>query len=130
MDSGEKNRVLIDSLLAMRSSLTSSYEMKTNVKEEGLLLQGLTKGAPEYLVFADYRHNDGRRRLLDAVETIDSAVKTLPQMEYRNASVVYLNTLRSVAKMSRMANVLECTCPETRTIEKEREEGIAALKAA
>jgi hypothetical protein len=130
MDSGEKNRVLIDSLLAMRSSLMSSYEMKTNVREEGLLLRGLTKEAPEYLVFADYRHNEGRRRLLDAVETIDSAVKTLPEMEYRNASVLYLTTLRSVAKITRMANVLECTCPEAKTIEKDRAEGIAALKAA
>ncbi len=129
MQQGEKNQVLIESLLAMKNSLLSSYEMKTTVKEEGLLLRGLTKEGPDYIVFSDYRRNDGRRRILDAIEIIDSAISTLEKMDYRNASRIYLNTLKSVATITKMANVLECHCLDGNHKEKE-EEGTIALKIA
>ncbi len=129
MQQGEKNQVLVDSLLAMKNSLLSSYEMKTTVKEEGLLLRGLTKEGPEYIVFSDYRRNDGRRRILDAIEMIDNAIYKLENMDYRNASKVYLDTLKSVAIITKMANVLECHCLDGNFKEKE-EEGPVTLRVA
>lgn len=129
MQQGEKNQVLVDSLLAMKNSLLSSYEMKTTVKEEGLLLRGLTKEGPDYIVFSDYRRNDGRRRILDAIEMIDTAISKLEDMDYRDASRIYLNTLKSVAIITKMANVLECHCLDGNFEEKE-EEGTIALKIA
>lgn len=125
MQQGENNHILIESLLAMKNSLLSSYEMKTTVKEEGLLLRGLTKEGPEYIVFSDYRRNDGRRRILDAIEMIDNAVRKLKKMDYRNASRIYLETLKSVATITKMANVLECHCLDGNFQEKEEEGKIA-----
>ncbi len=129
MQRQEKKQVLVDSLLAMRNSLLNSYEMRTTVKEEGLLLKGLTQAEYDYIVFSDYRRNDGRRRIFDAIEIIDESIEELNRAEYPSATRVYLDALKSVAKMTRMANVLECQCIEGNFKEK-RNEGTMAPKLA
>lgn len=103
----ENNKVLVESLIAMRNSLLSSYEMRTTVTEESLLIRALRDREEDYIVFSDYRRNDGRRRIEDALEIIDSAVTEIGYTDTKQASRVYLNTLKSVARLSKMASVLE-----------------------
>ncbi len=119
------NKVLVESLTAMRNSLLSSYEMRTNVTEEGLLIRALRNHDTDYVVFSDYRRNTGRRRIEDALEIIDVAVQELETTEPKQASRIYLSTLKSVAKLSKMASVLEYSVLPAE--EKEKKEGMLAL---
>ncbi|MDF1541168.1 MAG: hypothetical protein P1Q69_19880 [Candidatus Thorarchaeota archaeon] len=119
------NKVLVESLTAMRNSLLSSYEMRTNVTEEGILIRALRNPDTDYVVFSDYRRNTGKRRIDDALEIIDTALQELEVTDPKQASRVYLNTLKSVAKISKMASVLEYSrLPEK---EKEKKEGLLTL---
>jgi len=124
MQKVENNKVLVQSLIAMRNSLLSSYEMKTHVKEEGLLIRALHNREADYIVFSDYRRNEGRRRIEDALEVIDSAVLEL-ESNCKQAPRIYLTTLKAVARLSKMATVLEYSILQER--QKEKIEGIVAL---
>lgn len=125
----DKNSVLVESLLAMRNSLVSSYEMKTTVTEENLLLKAIRNPVPDYIVFSGYRRNDGKKRIQDAVEIIDEAVHELEDSDCIEPSRIYLSTLKSVARTSKMATVLEYSAMSNKSKEKEAE-GKSALRAA
>ena len=130
MQQAEKNKILVESLIAMRNSLLSTYEMKTHVTEESLLLKAFRRPNSEYVVFSDYRRNDGKRRIQDAMEVIDSAVGEIEKTDSRQASRVYLQTLKAVARISKMASVLEFSIRRDDKFEKEKKEGMVALELA
>ena len=64
---------------------------------------------PEYIVFSDYRRNEGKRRLRDILELIDSALERIERCDIRDASMLYLETLDKVARFSNWAKILERT---------------------
>ncbi|MHA1882456.1 MAG: hypothetical protein ACTSUO_05370 [Candidatus Thorarchaeota archaeon] len=103
----DRKSVLKDSLIAMKNSLTSSYFMKTRVTEESGLLKAWADSELDYVVFSDYRRNEGNRRLKDIVEVIDTAVESLEDCTYQTASKLYLETLTTVAMYTKWACVLE-----------------------
>ena len=128
MQQAEKNKILVESLIAMRNSLLSTYKMKTNVTEESLLLQAFKRPSSEYVVFSDYRRNEGKRRIEDAMEVIDRAIGELEETDSRQASTMYLQTLKAVARISKMASVLEYSIQRDDKFEKEEVEGLVALE--
>ncbi|TFG28907.1 hypothetical protein EU527_16685 [Candidatus Thorarchaeota archaeon] len=99
--------VLIESLNAMRKNLESSYDLKTYVDEESRLLQGLGSKYPGYLVFSDYRRNEGKRRFNEITELIGTAVSEIECCDTKKAAIIYLETLKAVLLQSRWVNVLE-----------------------
>ncbi|MFX0108541.1 MAG: hypothetical protein ACFE7R_09675 [Candidatus Hodarchaeota archaeon] len=102
-----RREVWKDSLLAMRTSLISSYDMSTAVEEQRKFLGAWERGDLDIIVFADYRRNEGRRRLRDIMEVIDLALKRIDDVDAKRASKLYLDTLRTVALFSKWAKVLE-----------------------
>jgi hypothetical protein len=107
MVTSEKRDVWRQSLSAMKASLESSYEFKTIVHEEARLIEGLKDVNKDYVVFSSYRRNAGRRRLNDIKSLIDSALEKLGCCDSEEASLVYLETLKSVMMQTRWASVLE-----------------------
>ncbi|MHA2423886.1 MAG: hypothetical protein ACXAEF_03810 [Candidatus Thorarchaeota archaeon] len=92
------------------------------------MLKAFRRNDAEYVVFSDYRRNDGRKRIGDAIEIIDNAVTEMMVKDSREASRVYLKTLKSVARISKMASVLEYSKFRDDNSEKEENEGILTLK--
>ncbi|MHA1925522.1 MAG: hypothetical protein ACW974_06370, partial [Candidatus Thorarchaeota archaeon] len=80
-----RHEVWKDSLIAMKTSLASSYDMSTAVDEQKRFLNAWDKGDLEYKVFSDYRRNEGRRRLKDILEVIDSALSRLDECDTETA---------------------------------------------
>jgi hypothetical protein len=107
MNSPNKRDVWRKSLSAMKASLEKSYEFKTVVHEEKLLLEGLSDVNKDYVVFASYRRNAGRRRMDDIKNFIDSALEKIDCCDSDEASKIYLDTLKSVTMQTRWASVLE-----------------------
>jgi hypothetical protein len=95
------------SLEAMKNSLISSYELKTAIREEHLFEKAWKKEEPDYLIFSDYRRNEGKRRILDAAEIIDGALQQLDSCDQISASKLYLQTLNAVALLTKWAGILE-----------------------
>jgi len=104
--SGSKH-VLIESLNSMRENLESSYDLKTYVDEESRLLKGLGTKYLGYYVFSDYRRNEGKRRFNEITDLIGSAVSEIECCNKKNASVIYLQTLKAVLLQSRWVKILE-----------------------
>jgi hypothetical protein len=102
-----RREVWKDSLVAMKASLASSYDMSTAVDEQKRFLNAWEKADLEYMVFSDYRRNEGKRRLKDVMEVIDKALTRLDDCDTKTASRVYLDTLKTVALFSKWAKVLE-----------------------
>lgn len=98
-----------NSLVAMRTSLASSYDMSTAVEEQRRFLKAWEGQGLEYVVFSDYRRNEGKRRLRDVLELIDSAISKIDQCDIQGASKLYLETLDEVALFSNWAKILERT---------------------
>ena len=107
MSSISRREVWKDSLIAMKTSLASSYDMSTAVDEQRRFLNAWEKGDLEYMVFSDYRRNEGKRRLRDVMEVIENAIAKLDDCDTDTASRVYLDTLKTVALFSKWAKVLE-----------------------
>jgi hypothetical protein len=107
MNSMNRREVWKDSLVAMKASLASSYDMSTAVDEQKRFLNAWEKDDLEYMVFSDYRRNEGKRRLKDVMEVIDNALARLDDCDTKTASRVYLDTLKAVALFSKWAKVLE-----------------------
>ncbi len=107
MKSASRRGVWKDSLIAMKTSLASSYDMSTAVDEQKRFLNAWEKADLEYIIFSDYRRNEGKRRLRDIMEVIDSALARLDECDTETASKVYLDTLKTVALFSKWAKVLE-----------------------
>lgn len=113
--SGSKH-VLIESLNAMRRNLESSYEFKTYVDEESRLLQGLGGKYADYLVFSDYRRNDGKRRFDEITELIGTAVSDIKCCDSKKAAFIYLETLKAVLLQSRWVKILEVLADDGREV--------------
>lgn len=107
MVSSEKRDVWRESLSAMKASLVSSYEFKTIVQEEKQLIQGLQDLEKDYVVFSGYRRNDGRRRLNDIKSVIDTALEKIDCCDSKEASSIYLQTLKAITLQTRWASILE-----------------------
>jgi len=107
MVSSEKRDVWRESLSAMKSSLESTYEFKTVVHEETRLLEGLKDIKKDYVVFSSYRRNAGKRRMNDIKSLIDIALEKISCCDSKEASLIYLETLRSVMMQTRWASILE-----------------------
>ncbi|UCE09625.1 MAG: hypothetical protein JSW61_11715 [Candidatus Thorarchaeota archaeon] len=96
-----------DSLTAMRESLVSTYELGTAVLEQEQFMSAWNTELEDYVVFSDYRRNEGRRRLQDIMELIDHAMKKIDKSDPVTASAIYVETLREVAFLTKWAKVLE-----------------------
>ena len=107
MSSMRRREVWKDSLVAMKASLASSYDMSTAVDEQKRFLNAWEKEDLEYMVFSDYRRNEGKRRLKDVMDVIDKALARHDDCDTKTASKVYLDTLKTVALFSKWAKVLE-----------------------
>ncbi|MHA2386161.1 MAG: hypothetical protein ACXAEE_08125 [Candidatus Thorarchaeota archaeon] len=107
MSSMRRREVWKDSLVAMKASLASSYDMSTAVDEQKRFVNAWEKEDLEYMVFSDYRRDEGKRRLKDVMEVIDKALARLDDCDTKTASKVYLDTLKTVALFSKWAKVLE-----------------------
>ncbi|MHA1902555.1 MAG: hypothetical protein ACXADL_02290 [Candidatus Thorarchaeota archaeon] len=123
MDNSERKRVLRDSLTVMRKSLMNTYDLRTTVSEESRLLKAWGHKELDYVVFSDYRRNDGSRRMADALDIIDSALDRLEHCDARSASKLYFETLKTVALFSKWATVLETSASPT-FFEKEEERAL------
>lgn len=107
MVSSEKSDVWRESLSAMKASLESTYEFKTVVHEEARLIEGLRDVKKDYVVFSSYRRNAGKRRMNDIKSLIDAAIEKFDCCDSKEASLIYLETLRSVMMQTRWASILE-----------------------
>ena len=107
MVSSEKRDVWKQSLSAMKASLMSTYDFKTLVQEEARLIQGLRDTKQDYVIFSSYRRNAGKRRINDIKSLIDTALAKLDCCDSEEASLVYLETLKTVMMQTRWASVLE-----------------------
>lgn len=107
MTSPEKRDVWRQSLSAMKASLMSTYDFKTLVQEEARLIQGLKDAKQDYVIFSSYRRNAGKRRINDIESLIDTALDKLSCCDSKEASLVYLETLKTVMMQTRWASVLE-----------------------
>jgi len=107
MVGSDKRDVWRQTLSAMKVSLESSYEFKTIVNEETRLIDGLKDHKKDYVVFSGYRRNAGRRRHNDTKRVIDTALVKIVCCESKDAPLIYLETLKTVAMLTRWGSVLE-----------------------
>ncbi|MBN2228802.1 MAG: hypothetical protein JW779_04340 [Candidatus Thorarchaeota archaeon] len=107
MDSAGTKQVYIESLSAMKKSLESSYELRVLVEDESHILEGLDKKNGDYIRFAGYLRNEGRRRFNDITEVINQALAEIGCCNSVEASKIYLETLKAVLLQSRWTQLLE-----------------------
>ena len=107
MVASKSKDVLIESLSAMKESFESADEFKTRVEEETLLLEGLGENSMGYVVFSDYRRNEGKRRFNELSNLIDRALDEIDSCDSKKASSIYLHTLKGVLLQSRWIQILE-----------------------
>lgn len=99
--------VFLESLSAMKESLESAYNFRTQVEEEALFIEGLGEENRGYIVFSDYRRNEGKRRFNEVSDLIKRALGDIESSDSKKASSIYLETLRGVLLQTRWAQVLE-----------------------
>ena len=107
MVASESRNVLIESLSAMKRSLESAYDFRTRVEEETLLLKGLGEKYRGYMVFSDYRRNEGKRRFNEVSDLIRNALDRIETCDSKKASSIYLDTLKGVLLETRWIQILE-----------------------
>ncbi len=107
MVASQNKLVLIESLSAMKESLECAYEFRTRVEEEALFIEGLEAKNRGYIVFSDYRRNEGRRRFNEVSDLIKRALDDIESCDSKKASSIYLDTLKGVLLHTRWVQVLE-----------------------
>jgi hypothetical protein len=108
MQKSNRKEAWKSSLAAMKKSLVNTYELGTSASEEERFANAWLSGGPDYVVFSDYRRNEGRRRILDVADIIDNAIeRILNSTNEQTAAHVYLDTLRAVILYTNWARVLE-----------------------
>ena len=107
MDYSEKKETWKKNLSAMKENLQNSYDFKTLVQEESKLIRAFMSTKSDYVVFSDYRRNEGKRRFEDVTELIDDALVKIDCCDSDDALLVYFRTLKSVSRHTRWAKVLE-----------------------
>ena len=65
METTEKKETWKQNLSTMKTNLQKTYDFKTIVQEESKLISGLKSTKKDYVIFSDYRRNEGRRRFED-----------------------------------------------------------------
>ena len=105
----DRKRFWTISLIAMKKSIQNTYRMKTNEMEMERFLEAWTRSPEDsaIVVYSDYRRNEGRRRLEDILELINSAVLQMGRSSQKSASRIYVDTMREVARYSTWYAVLE-----------------------
>ncbi len=107
MHSDDRKQVWRESLVLMRNALIRNYDQiamtadipdteRDELGTEDVLFQSL-----------NYRLNDGRRRVLDAVEVLDRAIEQMDHLSTQDALRLYLSTLKEVILLSNLAKILE-----------------------
>ena len=109
MSSGMLREVCKESLLAMKQSLMSSYELGSSLLEEALFVEAWSKRSSEFFTFSDYRRNEGLRRLRDVLEIIDYALLMLDEPDTQTPSEIYTKTMKSVSMVKQWARILEAS---------------------
>ncbi len=107
MVASQNKLVLIESLSAMKEYLEYAYEFRTRVEEEALFIEGLEAKNRGYIVFSDYRRNEGRRRFNEVSDLIKRALDDIESCDSKKASSIYLDTLKGVLLHTRWVQVLE-----------------------
>ncbi len=107
MNTDDPREIWRSSLRAMRNSLLGTYEITTTAEEQRRFLQCWTGEDKNYDVFAGYRRNEGRRRILDILEVIDEGIRRLEECDMRTGAKVFHETVEQVALFSRVAQLLE-----------------------
>jgi len=107
VDSYDKKETWKQNLSSMKENLQKDYDFKTIVQEESKLFSALKSTKQEYVIFSDYRRNEGRRRFEDVKDLIDEALVKIDCCESEDALLVYFRTLKSVSQQTRWAKVLE-----------------------
>jgi hypothetical protein len=107
VDSVQKKEAWKKNLSAMKENLQKSYDFKTMVQEESQLISALKRTKKDYIVFSDYRRNEGKRRFEDVKDLIDDALTKIDCCESDDALLVYFRTLKAVSTQTRWAKVLE-----------------------
>ncbi len=93
------------SLLSMKISLLSSFELSTLMEEQELLLHAWR--SEQDVSFVGYKHNEGRRRMEDVAEVIDDALRRMETSDFRTAAMIYHETLRRISLYTLWAKFLE-----------------------
>ena len=107
MNAEDPRQIWRSSLVAMRNSLLGTYEITTTAEEQEKFLQCWTPGEPRYIVFSDYKRNEGLRRIRDILDVIDEGIRKIDECEIREAARVFHKTVEQVALFSRVAQILE-----------------------
>ena len=95
------------SLQVMKNSLTSSYELNSAHREQESFIEAWSDKKADYMIFSDYRRNEGYRRLQDILEIIDQALAKLETNEESSPSEIYLQTIKSVSMVKQWYSILE-----------------------
>ncbi len=96
-----------DSLILMRNGLIHNYD-PLNTMSGTLKSENYDSNTEEtHLQILNYRLNEGKRRLLDAIEILDRAIRQIEQLSIQEASRLYLMTIREVFLLTKMASLLE-----------------------
>jgi hypothetical protein len=93
------------SLESMKVSLTTSFHIST-LSEEQIRFQKAWDMDRD-VTFIGYRENEGRRRIQDIEELIDQALIEIDKSNYKDAAVLYSDTLQKVAMYKLWAGILE-----------------------
>jgi len=108
MQESNRKDVWRRSLAAMKKSLVSTYELESSSSEEEVFANAWRKEGPDYVIFSDYRRNDGLKRILDISEMIEGAIEKIgSSTNEQTAAHVYLDTLRAVILYTNWARILE-----------------------
>jgi hypothetical protein len=89
----------------MKMSLITSFQARTRRIEEELFEEAWK--TRQDIDFIGYRQNDGKRRLEDITDIIDTALNQLDKCDYKTAAQIYHDTLSAVAMFSRWGSFLE-----------------------
>lgn len=95
------------SLQVMKNSLTSSYAMNSVDREQVSFTEAWKDKKADYMIFSDYRRNEGYRRLQDILEIIDQALVKLENNKETSPSEIYLQTIKSVSMVKQWYSILE-----------------------
>ncbi|MFW9769305.1 MAG: hypothetical protein ACFFF9_06190 [Candidatus Thorarchaeota archaeon] len=107
MDSGDRKATWKQNLSAMKENLQKTYDFRTLVQEESKLIAALRSTKRDYVIFSDYRRNEGRRRFEDVKDLIEDALIKIDCCNSDDALLVYFSTLKEVSRQTRWSKVLE-----------------------
>ncbi len=106
MEASQTVQIWKDSLLAMRNSLQSSYEIEKSVLEREECSKPNHLPDAEQVLSFGCRHNEGLKRIKQISDIIDNAVIQIDRCDSAGASNIYLRTLEAIALLSKRVKVI------------------------